>query len=129
MGATRGRSQLGKHVHLALKEWYTPNRKGIEPFFELAVLRRRGLHRRLRIIEARLTLNMLLKSYIYELGQLQPGIANVLLRRFSMQEPTKQIAYNLGVSEETVNRMQAAGIRYLAEMIWDDEELELRELK
>jgi hypothetical protein len=121
MGVASGKGQLRKHIHIALKEWGSPSRKGIEPFFRLAVLRRRGLHRRLRVVEARLTLNMLLKNYIYELGQLQPSIANVLLQRFSEHITTKEIAYNIGASIETVNRMQAAGIRYLADIIWDDE--------
>lgn len=123
MGAPRNKSTLRRQVHRALRLWHSPTRLGLEPFLELRRFRHQGLQPRQRAIDARLTLNVILRGYIQELGQLQPGIRHVLLRRFVERAPTKELALELNISQETVNRMQAAGIRYLAELIWDDERL------
>jgi hypothetical protein len=63
----------------------------------------------------------MLFAYILQLEKLQPLLAQVLIRRYKYRDSIKSISFSMNVSVDQINRLQRTGIKYLGELIYDDE--------
>jgi len=108
-------------VHKGLKAWEKPTREGMELFATLNVARKHGLDHNLSIVESRIAINRMLLTYIGQLERLQPLLAQVLIRRYKYGDSIKSVSFSMNVSVDQINRLQRMGIKYLGELIYDDE--------
>ena len=108
-------------VNNALKLWDHPSRKGLDVFRQMKVAQKYGFNERVAIIEGRIAINNMLSAYINQLARLQPLLAQLLFRRFKHKQTIKQVAFDMHLSVEQINRLQKQAIIFIADLIYDDE--------
>ena len=88
---------------------------------QMKVAQKYGFNERVAIIEGRIAINNMLSAYINQLARLQPLLAQLLFRRFKHKQSIKQVAFDMHLSVEQINRLQKQAIIFIADLIYDDE--------